>query len=65
MESSIILVDISNIEPIDLGGMPYQLKLKDILDGRDYQIYNASDLLIKDAAYLKCESILKLFGALA
>ncbi len=65
MERSIIIVDTSDIDTIDLGGMLYKLKQIDILDGRDYQMGNAGELLMNSEAYLRCETILRSFGALS
>ncbi len=62
-ETKILILDTCKIKDfVAYGGMLYELKQMDILDGKDYQIDNDNDLLMKYKAFMKCETILKKFN---
>lgn len=63
MKSSVVTVDTSAIDLVDLSGMVFHLKQAGIIDGQHYQIDNSLDLLMDYTAYLKCKNILSEFGA--
>lgn len=65
-KSDIVIVDTSEIEDFaDYGGMLYELKKLNICDGKEYQIDNGGDLLMKYEAYEECRNILGNFSVKA
>jgi len=57
-----VILDTSLInDPADYGGMLYELKKLNIRDGYEFQIDNASNILMNRDAYKKCVKLLKEF----
>ena len=66
LHGDIVILDTSEIaDYADYGGIPYELKKFNILDGEAYQIDNAGDLLMYRHAHEKCKNILEKFGVKA
>ena len=63
---SVIILDTSNIQDFaDYCGLIYELKKENIVDGKNYQIDQANDLLMDSESYSRCKAILKKFGVIA
>ena len=62
MYGDTVILDTSLInDPADYGGMLYELKKLGIRDGFEFQIDNASDILMNRDVYKKCSRLLKEF----
>lgn len=62
-KSNVVILDTSRIADFaDYGGMLYELKKVNICDGKEFQIDNGGDLLMKYGAYKQCSNILDRFG---
>ena len=60
---NVIILDTSGLADFaDYDGALYELKKVNICDGREFQIDNGGDLLMKYDAYRKCSTMLERFG---